>query len=215
MCVCSFLPRVLPMGWESCQKARLQMEVSGGIWVWRQGRAEGDGNIGATERENGLWFSAWATMGGSPFPQVEEQRWEGRLAGSGEEPLVTGRPLPCLTPLLNWLHPGFLFVCLLLVFWLSHVACWIWPRIEPCPLCPLQWKHGVLTTGPPGNSSSWVFKVYSSSGPHTFHLNISGLVCPLSTFQPCKLEGPTRSCWQHSRPLWKAPFVGKWRDLSV
>ena len=62
-----------------CQKARLQMEVSGGIWVWRQGRAEGDGNIGATERENGLWFSAWVTMGGSPFPQVEEQRWEGRL----------------------------------------------------------------------------------------------------------------------------------------
>ena len=193
MCVCSFLPRELPVGWESCQKARLEMEVSGGIWVWRQGRAEGDGNIGATEREYGLWFSTGVTMGGSTFPQVEKQRWEGRLAGSGEEPLATGCPLPCLTPLLNWFHSGFLFVFLLLDFWLSHIAGWIFlpqPGIEPCPLCPLQWKHGVLTTGPPGNAPSWVFKVDSSSGLHTFHLNICGLVCPLSTFHPCRLEGP-------------------------
>ena len=29
--------------------------------------------------------------------------------------------------------------------------------------CPLQWKHGVLTTGPPGNSPGCVFKVVSTS----------------------------------------------------
>ena len=41
-------------------------------------------------------------------------------------------------------------------FWLHHVACGIlapWPGIEPGP----QWKHGVLTTGLPGNSPE-VFK---------------------------------------------------------
>ena len=150
MCVCSFLPRVLPVGWESCQKARLQMEVSGGIWVWRQGRAEGNGNIGTTERENGLWFSAWVTMGGSPFPQVEEQRWEGRLAGSGEEPLATGHPLPCLTALFNWLHPGFLFACLLAFGFLAESRSlldltrdWTMP---PVPIAVEAWSPNHWTT---------------------------------------------------------------------
>ena len=35
-------------------------------------------------------------------------------------------------------------------FWPCHTACRI---LVPQPFsCPLQWKHGVLTTGPPGNS---------------------------------------------------------------
>ena len=45
-----------------------------------------------------------------------------------------------------------LFVCLFVCFWLCCVACGIlvpWPGIEPGPQ---QWKHRVLTTGPPGNS---------------------------------------------------------------
>ena len=60
--------------WVGKAARRLGCKVSGGIWICRQGRAEGDGKIEATERENRLWFSAWVTMGGSPFQQVEEQR---------------------------------------------------------------------------------------------------------------------------------------------
>ena len=46
----------------------------------------------------------------------------------------------------------FLFIYLFIYFWPHHVACRFlapWPGIEPRPW---QWKHGVLTTGPPGNS---------------------------------------------------------------
>ena len=37
-----------------------------------------------------------------------------------------------------------------------HVACRILPH-EGLNLCLLQWKHGVLTTGPPGKSSAVYF----------------------------------------------------------
>ena len=43
-------------------------------------------------------------------------------------------------------------VCLAGFFWAHHAACGMLvacPGIDPCPL---QWKCGVLTTGPPGNS---------------------------------------------------------------
>ena len=46
------------------------------------------------------------------------------------------------------------FVCLFLLFWPRHVACGFLvpqPGIEPVAT-PLQWKHRVLTTGPPGMS---------------------------------------------------------------
>ena len=42
-------------------------------------------------------------------------------------------------------------------FWPCHVVCGIlvpWPGIEPGPQ---QWKHWVLTTGPPGNSPNRPF----------------------------------------------------------
>ena len=47
-------------------------------------------------------------------------------------------------------------------FWLHHTACGILvpqPGIEPVPL---QWKHGILTTGPPGNSQPYTFKLLPS-----------------------------------------------------
>ena len=37
--------------------------------------------------------------------------------------------------------------------------------------CPLHWKHGVLTTGPPGKSSLWSFN--SQSYPHLASNNSS------------------------------------------
>ena len=49
----------------------------------------------------------------------------------------------------TYLLPFFFFF-----FW-SHCTTFgilvSWPRIKPVPL---QWKHGILTTGPPGNSLS-------------------------------------------------------------
>ena len=41
----------------------------------------------------------------------------------------------------------------IIFFWLYHVACRILSH-EGLNLCLLQWKHGVLTTGPPGKSSA-------------------------------------------------------------
>ena len=52
-----------------------------------------------------------------------------------------------------WKSPTVIVGCLIF-FWLHHAACRIlipWPGIEPHPL---QWKHGVLITGLPGNSDS-------------------------------------------------------------
>ena len=51
-------------------------------------------------------------------------------------------------------------------FWPCHIACEILvpqPRIEPGPQ---QWKHQVLTTGPPGNShaKSWLIGKDSDAG---------------------------------------------------
>ena len=41
----------------------------------------------------------------------------------------------------------------LFFFWLSHTTCGISvPRPQEWNLCPLHWKHGVLTTGPPEKS---------------------------------------------------------------
>ena len=50
--------------------------------------------------------------------------------------------------------------CLFVCFWPHSVAWGIlvpWPGIEPVPL---QWKHRVLTTGPPGNSQDEGFWVW-------------------------------------------------------
>ena len=67
---------------------------------------------------------------------------------------------------------GFFFF-----FWLHHVACRILvpqPRMEPGPW---QWKHRVLTTGPPWNS------LYTSFEAYMFGLVQSGFpeLCPSST----------------------------------
>ena len=49
----------------------------------------------------------------------------------------------------------------LFIFWLHCSACGI---LVPWPGCPLQWKHGVLTTGPVGKPSVVLLKVFCS--PH-------------------------------------------------
>ena len=60
-----------------------------------------------------------------------------------------------------WLEVS-LFVCLFFMF-----VCFFWPRCVACRILlplpgiepgPRQWKHQVLTTGPPGNSLARVFK---------------------------------------------------------
>ena len=59
------------------------------------------------------------------------------------------------------LLPDLVF-CLFVLFWWLHMPRGIlvpWPGIEPRPR---QWKRGVLTTGPPGNSPappSWTFSL--------------------------------------------------------
>ena len=42
------------------------------------------------------------------------------------------------------------------LFFFFHCAACSFPD-QGSNLCPLQWKHGVLTTGPPGNSLSSSF----------------------------------------------------------
>ena len=65
---------------------------------------------------------------------------------------------------------AFVFVCLFVwgggfCFCLSrHAACGILvPRPRIKPLNPIMWKHGVLTTGPPGNSLK--FYIYAHETP--------------------------------------------------
>ena len=53
-------------------------------------------------------------------------------------------------------HFVFCFVCL---FVFCPTVCHVGPQYldQVSNPCPLKWKHGVSTTGPPGKSSSWSF----------------------------------------------------------
>ena len=48
--------------------------------------------------------------------------------------------------------PFYLFI---FIFLPHNTACGIlvsWLGIKPVPKCPLHWKYGILTSGPPGKS---------------------------------------------------------------
>ena len=45
------------------------------------------------------------------------------------------------------------FVPFFFLLWLSHVACGL--HDQGSNPCPLHWKHGLLTTGPPGKSPAY------------------------------------------------------------
>ena len=51
----------------------------------------------------------------------------------------------------------FLFIYLFIYFWPHHMARGIFPNEGSNPRS-LQWKRGVLTTGPPGKSYFYFFK---------------------------------------------------------
>ena len=56
------------------------------------------------------------------------------------------------TPLLLEYSNSFFFGCALVAFGILA----LWPGIEPTPL---HWKHGVITTEPPGKSLKFLFKI--------------------------------------------------------
>ena len=77
------------------------------------------------------------------------------------------------------------------IFWSFHLFfCFFWPyhvayRIpdQELNLCPLQWKHGVLTTGPPGNSLVFSFRKCWLQPNKLVSQPISG--CNLPFEKPC------------------------------
>ena len=60
----------------------------------------------------------------------------------------------------SWVKGFFLgFICFCLFFWLYHLACRILAPLRYQTSCPLNWKHGVLTTGPPGKFPGFLLGV--------------------------------------------------------
>lgn len=103
VCVSFLLPKVLPpVGQKSCQRGRLEVEVSRGLGLKaKKGRAEGDHHIGATNQEKGLWHSrmgdhgrkSLSTAGGTSGHKKGAEMDEGRMAGRVERPWKRKVPL--------------------------------------------------------------------------------------------------------------------------
>ena len=76
-------------------------------------------------------------------------------------------------------------------------------------LRPLQWKHGVLTTGPPGKSLQFYISFYPWELPPAQTLWLQGLGAPFLTGHhsffpiqsPARLQGPQRLAEMCSSPL--------------
>ena len=93
------------------------------------------------------------------------QNSEKNILGTGQGILVYFNAFFCLFG--SFLHKiadcqlsqmSIILFVYLFIYWPRHMACGIlvsWPGIEPVP--PVHWKHGVLTTGPPGKSLFYFF----------------------------------------------------------
>ena len=82
----------------------------------------------------------------------------------------------------------------LLFIWLYCVACGIfvlWPRIEPRPW---QWKHRVLTTGPPGNSQEMIISRQQNPPRSLLNITCALLKC-YDTSSQIKGMQITVTCW--------------------
>ena len=82
----------------------------------------------------------------------------------------------------------------LLFIWLYCVACGIfvlWPGIEPWPW---QWKHRVLTTGPPGNSQEMIISRQQSPPRSLLNITCALLQC-YDTSSQIKGMQITVTCW--------------------
>ena len=67
----------------------------------------------------------------------------------------------------------------LVIDWLifGHASYGILVTYQGLNLLPLQWKHGVLTIGPPGKSLHWLFKNRQSECWHAFKITRTLLHC--------------------------------------
>lgn len=103
----SLLPRVLPVGWESCQRARLAVDVSKGSgFEGKQGKNRGWSQNRINKQEDrALVFLdgqageeapsyTWRNLGSMKGAELKEKE----MAGSGEGPSETRLPPPSLVP---------------------------------------------------------------------------------------------------------------------